>query len=958
MRAHIQQEITRIRNAVVAPRPTDQGLQDVVFSDFGSLLEALKLDGYQHLETELSFPVVVRQPDGTEIGANLILRPEAQSRAGVVVSLVGPEKMHTQEGYTFPVEGDVIAGIIPRTVHLENQRNPENLITVGSITWDIETAGEQGRQFLEALNTPGASVTLTVPRGFLDTPRDLGLKMVSLVTYNWVSPHPPYFSPEDMARTAMDWVKNQPGSNRDLLRIIAEEIYQGYRGQENGQDNAIQAVRNFLVSVAGIEDFDDSTERDPVTQRSRVLDAVYHSLIEVARTDPRLLVAWLEQISGVDATNQQGQHVGRAVRTEQGEVVEGGYNLQAGIDTIAALAELTNYPEVLDVLKDQLSGLLKANRALEDERYLVLSHKALGKLLPELDLEGVNLFHPNLSGANLSGANLNGANLRAADLTNANLTNANLFGAHLNGANLFGANLSNSNFVKVNLSGANLSGANLSNANLSGANLSGANLSGANLSGANLNGANLNGANLAGAHLFGAHLFGANLSNANLSNANLGSAFLDRANLIGANLSGVNLRFTDLAGADLTVADLTGANLEKANLTRANLSGAADLTGADLHGVNLIYANLSGANLTRTKFSEANLSGANLSGANLTGAIMTRQTLEKIKSLISEHGYKVSGLETVIVIEPNAQLNGSDLSRAYLYQANLQNANLQNANLQWTNLIDADLRGADLRGADLTGADLTGADFRGAILSPEQTQYISSRGGILDQAQPPTTDPDDPQIPAQTTPQSESPNEPNGGVVIGGNTIPTPEENLQLLRDLGIDPTGIRPDLLDDPTLKNLLREFRHTGDKEKARAKIAEWLKLKGVDLTSLDLPPHTGHEDKPNLEMPNTKFPGPKPNDREIPASQIPPPQADPPLTQALSNLKNSDDPARLMREWSEAGDPQLKALLTFEGLQQVLAYGLGGELLKGLSQYNLSRFLSAYNTENVLLIRQYLT
>ncbi len=409
------------------------------------------------------------------------------------------------------------------------------------------------------------------------------------------------------------------------------------------------------------------------------------------------------------------------------------------------------------------------------------------------------------------------------------------------------------------------------------------------------------------------------------------------------------------------------------------------LTGADLHGVNLIDANLSGANLTRTKFSEANLSEANLSGANLsganlsgailnranlsganlTGAIMTRQTLEKIKSLISEHGYKVSGLETVIVIEPNAQLNGSDLSRAYLYQANLQNANLQNANLryanlQWTNLIDADLRGADLTGAALTGADLTGADFTGATgLSAQQIEYIRIRGGIVDQAQPPTTDPDDPQIQAQTTPQSESPtvtnetNELNGGVVIGGNTIPTPEENLQLLRDLGIDPTGIRPDLLDDPTLKNLLREFRHTGDKENARAKIAEWLKLKGVDLTSLDLPAHTG-DDKRQRDPEIPTNPPPFPDLTKVPDSSLPVPKeqpADPPLTQALSNLKNSVDPARLMREWSEAGDPQLKALLTFEGLQQVLAYGLGGELLKGLSQHNLSRFLSAYNTENVL-------
>lgn len=43
VRAHIRQEITRIRNAVVAPRPTDPGLVDVVYPDFGGLLEALKL---------------------------------------------------------------------------------------------------------------------------------------------------------------------------------------------------------------------------------------------------------------------------------------------------------------------------------------------------------------------------------------------------------------------------------------------------------------------------------------------------------------------------------------------------------------------------------------------------------------------------------------------------------------------------------------------------------------------------------------------------------------------------------------------------------------------------------------------------------------------------------------------------------------------------------------------------
>ncbi|MCA3175033.1 MAG: pentapeptide repeat-containing protein [Burkholderiales bacterium] len=462
-----------------------------------------------------------------------------------------------------------------------------------------------------------------------------------------------------------------------------------------------------------------------------------------------------------------------------------------------------------------------------------------------------------------------------------------LSGLNLNYAALMWANLTGVNLTGVNLTGANLHQANLTDANLTNANLHQANLTDANLTNANLTNAHLHQANLTGAHLTNAHLIDANLTGANLTGANL----------TGANLTGANLRW----------ADLTGANLTGANLSRANLSGA-----------NLSRANLSGANLTEANLNQANLSGADLSGANLTEA---------------------------------------NLNQANLTEANLNQANLSGADLRGANLSGAILSGVYLRWANLRGANLREADFRGAILSPVQTQYIRSSGGILDQAQPPTTDPDDPQILAQTTPQSASPteknetNETNGGVVIGGNTILTPEENLQLLRDLGIDPTGIRPDLLDDPTLKNLLREFRHTGDKEKARAKIAEWLKLKGVDLTPLALPPHTGDEDKPNLEMLNTKFPEPKPNDRKITASQRPPPQADPPLTQALSNLKNSVDPARLMRAWSKADDPQLIALLTFEGLQQVLAYGLEGKLLIGLSQYNLSRFLIAYNTENVL-------
>ena len=60
-------------------------------------------------------------------------------------------------------------------------------------------------------------------------------------------------------------------------------------------------------------------------------------------------------------------------------------------------------------------------------------------------------------------------------------------------------------------------------------------------------------------------------------------------------------------------------------------------------------------------------------------------------------------------LEPTADLEGADLSDAYLYQADLTGAELQFADLTNAYLGDADLMDAFLHGTDLTGADLSGA---------------------------------------------------------------------------------------------------------------------------------------------------------------------------------------------------------------------------------------------------------
>ena len=68
------------------------------------------------------------------------------------------------------------------------------------------------------------------------------------------------------------------------------------------------------------------------------------------------------------------------------------------------------------------------------------------------------------------------------------------------------------------------------------------------------------------------------------------------------------------------------------------------------------------------------------------------------------------------IIIPGADLQGVDLTYAFLIDANLQGADLQDAELQGAKLQSADLRGADLRGADLTDANLQGSKLSGADL--------------------------------------------------------------------------------------------------------------------------------------------------------------------------------------------------------------------------------------------------
>ena len=83
-----------------------------------------------------------------------------------------------------------------------------------------------------------------------------------------------------------------------------------------------------------------------------------------------------------------------------------------------------------------------------------------------------------------------------------------------------------------------------------------------------------------------------------------------------------------------------------------------------------------------------------------------------------------------------ANLHGTDLTEANLYEANLHGtdlteANLHGANLRGANLYGADLRGANLYGADLREANLCGANLYGADLREANLHVADLRGANL-----------------------------------------------------------------------------------------------------------------------------------------------------------------------------------------------------------------------------------
>lgn len=254
----------------------------------------------------------------------------------------------------------------------------------------------------------------------------------------------------------------------------------------------------------------------------------------------------------------------------------------------------------------------------------------------------------------------------------------------------------------VDLTGYDLSGLDLSGLRLSEHGLAGADLSGLILDGANLSEADLSGCSLASAQLSGAFLAGTSLA---------------RASLAGANLAGSCLNGTDLADADCSGTDFTGASLNSVFLRGAVCAGAVfdravlhgnDYRGCVLRGAGFNDARLSGEILEHVDLDEAAFSRAELAGTRLYGTLRSA-TFEGC-------------------LMERADLSGSSLLGARLYDSDLTGARLCDADCSGSNWLRVRAARADLRNAVFTNATLEECvmpELRAACLSARGCLWLS-----------------------------------------------------------------------------------------------------------------------------------------------------------------------------------------------------------------------------------------
>ena len=192
----------------------------------------------------------------------------------------------------------------------------------------------------------------------------------------------------------------------------------------------------------------------------------------------------------------------------------------------------------------------------------------------------------------------------------------------------------------------------------------------------------------------------------------------------------------------LTVSDGTESVSQLINVTINSLddapTGSVMVSGLAQQGQTLTAdtSTLSDADGLGTLSYQWKADGTDINGATSSSYTLTQEDVSKIVTVVINYTDNEGTPESILslgtnsvtfvvnghTIEPNANLEGANLSGANLENAKLSGADLTGANLSNTQLNGANLTNADLKSANLSGAylgnvNLSGANLNGTNLS-------------------------------------------------------------------------------------------------------------------------------------------------------------------------------------------------------------------------------------------------
>src|SRR5450830_1072459 len=246
----------------------------------------------------------------------------------------------------------------------------------------------------------------------------------------------------------------------------------------------------------------------------------------------------------------------------------------------------------------------------------------------------------------------------------------------------------------------------------------------------------------------------ANMSNCDAtgstwSNADFTSAVVNNTTFKNAKGDGVVFRKATLTGCDAAEAvwpqaNFRGSALTKVTLTGANLTGAVFNAGESLSAAALVKIDFGDAILASADFSDMELDkGAVLfkrpkfgtseaTATRFRRAVVPQEFLGMDWSYLDiENGRIVFG-EDFKGDKVNADLNGTDFTKAWLQQTKFQKATLVQTVFASACLLSADFKapsGGMMQGVNFSGAYLVNADFSDVSLMPysaNKTSFVNA----------------------------------------------------------------------------------------------------------------------------------------------------------------------------------------------------------------------------------------